>query len=415
MKRQLLRIVVGLAALLLVLAVGLAAGSVIAAATVERGQPDETAQSVPPAQAGAEEGVLIASVEPDGPAAQAGVRRGDILVEVDGEAVDDPLDLARALEDRRPGDQIELTVWHGDEKRVLTATLDERDGRGWLGLVPCGAPHALTLARLENLRPGALITSVEPASPAERAGLREGDRIVALDGQMLDAHNNLAALIAARKPGDTITLEVAHPGEEAREVTVELGEHPEQEGKAYLGVTYQPFLSFRFFGEKRPPLDWPPAELEPVPALPVGEDLQGAVVQRVAEQSPAAEAGLRRGDVITAIDGTPVDNPRALEQVVSAREPGDTLTLTLRRPGEEEARELEVTLGEHPEKAGVAYLGVQAGYVIRIHRWDGDEARPSLVPPDDRLDLAPLPHQFEFRLPHDGVPQAEPAGVGTSA
>jgi len=92
---------------------------------------------------------------------------------------------------------------------------------------------------------GALIVDVTPDSPAEQAGLREGDVLVALDGKALDEESDLAALIAGYEPGDEITLEVSELGmqaaDESREVKVVLAEHPDDEGKAYLGVSFVPF------------------------------------------------------------------------------------------------------------------------------------------------------------------------------
>jgi len=96
-----------------------------------------------------------------------------------------------------------------------------------------------------GLSAGALIVDVTPDSPAEQAGLREGDVLVSLDGKALDEDSDLAALIAEYKPGDEITLEVSELGvradDESRQVKVVLAEHPDDEGKAYLGVSFVPF------------------------------------------------------------------------------------------------------------------------------------------------------------------------------
>ena len=84
--------------------------------------------------------------------------------------------------------------------------------------------------------PGAVIVDIVPDSPADQAGLRVEDVIVAVDDQELTWENNLADLIAAYEPGDEVTLEIKRSDEELQEVTVELGEHPDREGIAYLGV-----------------------------------------------------------------------------------------------------------------------------------------------------------------------------------
>ena len=127
------------AALLVVLGIGAAAGGGIVYA-MTRAERSEVPQLVSAGPLDPEPGVVIASVVPDGPAEKAGVKRGDILLQVDDEPVDDAMDLVRALAEYEPGDEVELAVLHGDDERTLDATLGERDGRPYLGVVPCGAP-----------------------------------------------------------------------------------------------------------------------------------------------------------------------------------------------------------------------------------------------------------------------------------
>jgi S1-C subfamily serine protease len=71
---------------------------------------------------------------------------------------------------------------------------------------------------------------------------------------------------------------------------------------------------------------------------------EGAVVREVLADTPAAEVGLQANDIITAVNGEPVDAERTLLNRIIAYEPGDTITLTVLRGGE--TLELEVTLVE---------------------------------------------------------------------
>jgi serine protease Do len=77
-------------------------------------------------------------------------------------------------------------------------------------------------------------------------------------------------------------------------------------------------------------------------------NLQGAIVARVQDNGPAARAGLRRGDVITAADGQPIRNAKELTRKVHAMAPGSSIQLAMRRDGRENP--LNVTLGQMPDQ-----------------------------------------------------------------
>jgi S1-C subfamily serine protease len=380
MDKRVLILVGVLAALLLVCLVGaVVAGGVVFAAT-QFGNFSRQELVFPQQEllfsqrVDQEQGVVIGSVVSGGPAARAGMARGDILLAINGQAINNPQELVRYLADSEAGDRVELQVLHGDDRRTLTATLDERDGRPYLGVGPCGGlsleeplpmPEAIT-------GPGVMVIEVVPESPADEAGLEVGDFILSVDGRELDAESDLAGLMAGYDPGDRVSLEVQSLGQEPREVTATLGEHPEQEGVAYLGVRYGPasHIDLHRFEDLPIPFEERPFRLQPFEEGPLfmfpEGDVEGAVVQRITSDSPAEAAGLKRGDIITAIDGEPVAGPEAVVEAVGEHKPGDSIAFTVYRAEDQDEIELEATLGEHPDKEGEAYLGVQVGAFIRM-------------------------------------------------
>ena len=91
-----------------------------------------------------------------------------------------------------------------------------------------------------------------------------------------------------------------------------------------------------------------PAELTPQVAERFGiETRRGVLVASVVEGSGAEDAGIEAGDVIVAVDGTPLRRVEDLLAVLRARAPGDRVTLTIARDGDE--REVEVELSDRPE------------------------------------------------------------------
>ena len=80
--------------------------------------------STAPAQAGG--GAQVAEATPGGPAASAGIQAGDVVTEVDGDRVDDPEDVARAIDDDQPGDAVDVTVRRGGSEQTIEVTLGQR-------------------------------------------------------------------------------------------------------------------------------------------------------------------------------------------------------------------------------------------------------------------------------------------------
>jgi S1-C subfamily serine protease len=337
----------------------LGAGAGLAYASVRGGNPASFPVAIAAAQDQAEPGILIAHVESGSPAATAGITRGDIITKVADRALNNRRDLEEALKDRKPGETVAFTIQHGDETRTPSVTLGDRGGRPFVGIVPCGPDHDRLFFRAAA-GPGALIVRVEPEGPAARAGLKEGDLIVSVDGQQVDRVHPLTDEIGRRKPGDSVTLEVGRPGEQNRTVRVELGKSPSDENRAYLGASVggPPFHRpggpvAREFREKMDELA--------KQGLPTG-----ALIARVEPGSPAEAAGLKVGDGITAADGKALDSPRTLGDAVAAKKPGESIRLSVQSAGQANPRDVDVTLGSHPREAGKAFLGVETGrFLIR--------------------------------------------------
>jgi S1-C subfamily serine protease len=409
--------------------------TMIALLALTLGAPLASAQSEQPS----EPGLVIVRVDADGPAAKADVRRGDILLAIDGQSIDQPADWFRAMRSLAADEAVELQVLHGDDQRTLTATVAQRNSRAFLGLqVYLGgaedtAQDEPLMLPLLTASAGASIVEVVEDSPASAAGLQPGDLITAVDGVALDAETSLADLIGGYKPGDEVTLTVtrADSDGEGQELAVVLGENPDDATRPFLGVRYTsaPDLGLPeghdlpFFGQSGDEL---PFELPFGQTTPDGQttpELQtiagGALVRTVTEDSPAAEAGLLEGDVITAVDGVAVDSPQALVDALTEHKPGDTVLLTVTRADADEDVEVEATLGEHPDDAERAYLGVSVSNVTLPQRGMRQGQGGFRLPFDlDQLpfDLDQLPFDLEQlpfdldQLPFDLPVQPQPDG-----
>jgi serine protease Do len=196
---------------------------------VERGFLGAATQPLTPALAQAlrlatPTGALIATVEPDSPAAKAGLREGDVVTGVGGKAVTSPRDLARAIGDQRPGSTVDLAVRRdgaAQEVRVTLAALreqgaaagaEEREAnRGAIGVALAPVTEAM---RLPQGTTGAVVTEVRPDSPAATAGLKPGDVITGVAGQEVKDPEAAARAIreATRQPGTAVALRILREG-----------------------------------------------------------------------------------------------------------------------------------------------------------------------------------------------------------
>ncbi len=146
---------------------------------------------------GAPKGALVRGVEPNSPAAKAGVEPGDIILKFDGKDIDKSVDLPRVVGNTKPGNKSAITVFRRGNQRELTITVAELEPEKpevrAAAPEPSNKPQSsnvlqalgLSLADLTaaekkelNLKAGVRVASAEGA--AARAGLREGDVVVAL-------------------------------------------------------------------------------------------------------------------------------------------------------------------------------------------------------------------------------------------
>lgn len=305
----------------------------------------------PAAQVPAVKGLVAVYVNSGGPADTAGVKRGDIILKINSTEVNTNADVKTALTSLKPGDTVSLTLTHGDEQKQMNLTLGDRSGNPDLGMTLVnGATNGFGGKMFRNSQApanGALVVSVDANSPASTAGLKQGDVILSIDGTDVTPTSTLASMIAAHKSGDKITLKV-QSGTTSSDVSVTLGD---KSGSAYLGVQYrQPFESNGGTVS--------PGQGAPRFRFGVPNGVSGLVVNSVVSGGPADKAGIKAGDVVTKLDGNAVTNANDFVTAVGAKKVGDTVTLSITHQGSTQSSDVIVTLGENPQSAGKAYLGV---------------------------------------------------------
>jgi serine protease Do len=164
---------------------------------------------------------------------------------------------------------------------------------------------------------GALVSSVERGSPAEKAGLKPGDVVLAIDGKKIERSAELPPLVANVKPGSKANLEVWRDGAK-RTLALTVGElkaeqvasadRSDEQSSGKLGLAVRALTA-----EEKKQLD----------------GTQGLLVENAS--GPAARAGIQRGDLVIAINGRPV---KSVDELSSAAAKGKGTVALLVKRGE---------------------------------------------------------------------------------
>ncbi len=174
-------------------------------------------------------GAFVKRVQPDTPAERAGIQTYDVIRKVNSNPVKDATDLVSQVSSLPPGTEVLVEVWRNGETQEFQVDLDERnlapsqraEERTVLGMrVTELTPEFRERLTLPEDTDGVLVTRVEPGSPAEEAGLLQGDVILEIAQQSVTNPRDLADLVDAQaEPGKALLLQYRR-GENDPDITV---------------------------------------------------------------------------------------------------------------------------------------------------------------------------------------------------
>ncbi len=172
-----------------------------------------------------DQGVEVKRVEDSSPAAKAGLKINDVILEVNGKSIDGLETFLGTIGETQPGTKVNLTIWRDGAKKTLAATLDSRPdnffyfgaeplnppvppmppapfGNGFPGL-PADSPRVGfegepvngQLADFFGVKQGVLVRSVNPDTPASRAGLKAGDVVTKVNGTPVTSPREITGLV----------------------------------------------------------------------------------------------------------------------------------------------------------------------------------------------------------------------------
>ncbi len=192
--------------------------------------------------------------------------------------------------------------------------------RGWMGVSIQNVTPELAKSLGFKQTEGALIAGVENGSPAEKAGLKRGDLVTALNGKKVEDSTNLRNMVAASAPGTKIEVTIIRDGKE-KTISLTLGEYKEK--KVVKKTEYSNVLKGLTIQELTPSVR---------DKMNLPEDLNGVVITGSDSDSPA-QGLLQPGDVIQEVNKQAIQSAQDYEETVSKIGENDTVLLLIYRDG----------------------------------------------------------------------------------
>ncbi len=231
--------------------------------------------------------------------------------------------------------------------------------QGWLGVMIQDITPRTKERKNLSVSSGALVTDVEEGSPADDAGIEEGDVIVKFNDKEIDDSNELTKAVHKAKPESDATVEVVRKGEH-KNLTVKVGKDKSPESFAYsfgnrgfaftpkvpkiprMGLNFRMFSQSDYYGMTVQELTKQLAEYFEVPGR------HGLLVVEVEKGSDADKAGVKAGDVITKVNASSVSDMSDLRDEFDQADTKD-VTMDVLRKGKAVNLKLHLTEEEREE------------------------------------------------------------------
>jgi len=157
------------------------------------------------------QGVLIQQIQQGSPADEAGLKRGDIITELDGKRITNADQFVLMVAESPPEKKVRLKIIRDKKEQSIAVTLASRsdfvssgevpeaEAEKWLGLDVATATEALADQYEVDYQPGVLVTGVEPGSPAYKKGIRKGDIILEIDQKEVKSTRDYNRIVESLK------------------------------------------------------------------------------------------------------------------------------------------------------------------------------------------------------------------------
>jgi len=239
---------------------------------------------------------------------------------------------------------------------LLTATDDQgkkqprsTKKQGWIGVGIQDVTPKFAREEHLKLKEGAYINEVLEDSPADSAGIKEGDIIVEFNGTSIETAEDLVNVVRSTMPGTKVALKVNREGEN-KSLSVNVRKNTKRTPFAVIAPR-APRMAMNMFGGEVEGMDLMELnkQLAEYFEVPVGK---GVLVKSIEKDKSAAKAGIKAGDVITRAGGETISDINDLYDVFSESKEGEKVSVDLVRKGKNVTVSLEITEQDEDDDRG---------------------------------------------------------------
>ena len=206
-------------------------------------------------------------------------------------------------------------------KNIIPKLKQGKVTRGWIGVTLQPLDEKLAKSFGLSDTKGVLIADVSPGEPGDKAGLKAGDIVIAVDGKKADDSRTLVGIIGSKSPNERVVLTIIRDGKR-QNITVKLGERPSNNQ-----------ITSNYYGgqPKQRTGDIVVKDIEPQMARNLGIS-NGVVITNLNEDTQAYKKGLREGHVIVLLNNKAVNNANDFYRIYDKIKKGDLMAVKVVSP-----------------------------------------------------------------------------------
>ena len=244
------------------------------------------------------------------------------------------------------------------------------NGKGYIGVYMQDLTSQVKKGLDLKVEKGVLVSGVEDDSPADKAGIEDGDVITRFNGKTVASADELRDAVRAITPGKNARIDVVHEGT-SKSLTLTVGERPEEQtmhwesnGDGDNDAPMAMARAFTMMGGPRLGVEARPLEDDGLASYFGAKKGDGLLVLSVDDESVAGKAGVKPGDIISKVGTDKIEDTQDVRHALKGYDKGDTFDITVLRHGKSQS--LKATMDEQDHDMAFDMPGGHGTYQWRM-------------------------------------------------